>query len=121
MTGKPKAISKAQVCIPSIHKATSPTRYLTNKDKTKPFKDYNPVDDESKRVDHLHTISRIGSPPVSPRELKILIKDFHRETGRLPTVIECPNGKENRTLAVSLPEFGAVEVRFIQSDEFKVY
>lgn len=102
-----------QVCIPSIHKATNPARWLRAEDKKKPRPKYH--DDFKKRdVVHLHSISRVGSAPMTANMVKDAIEEHHRITGKILTTIITPEtfAGSNRGIGVMTKKFGYVYVMF---------
>lgn len=112
----------SQVCIPSIHKATNPARRLTKADRKKAERrdPEHQCDTVTRTTEYLHTIGRVGFPPMSPGSVKESIRQYHSDTGKLPTVIVTPRNVTNRSMTVWLPEFGTVNVKFECGDDWEV-
>jgi hypothetical protein len=106
-----------QVCIPSIHKATSGTRFLRRKDFQK---EWIPADDLKKDVHHLHTITRVGPTPLTAAELRPWVQDFFDCTGEWPDTCVSPKWGLNRTVAMYFAGHGVVSIRFEQGETWEL-
>jgi len=106
----------SQVCIPSIHKSTSPTRWLRKSERKQ--KKWIPSDDFKSRrqVDKLHTIGVIKGEPISISELKEMVNDYYNCNRELPTRYYTSGYYNNRKTIIYSHKFGCVTISYVQSD-----
>lgn len=100
----------ANVCQQPLEKRLR-TKFLRQSD----FKvEHMPADDlqSRRRVEHLHTISRIGRAPASNAEVKALVEDFFNRTGKAPSHIDTPLYIVNRGVGLIIPKIGYLFLKY---------